>query len=191
MPKIVDDEKTFQAVVETVLQRGYAGATTKQMAEAAGISEVTLFRKYGSKAELVKMAMLTVMARTDLASKAHYTGDLFADLLRMVQAYQDSVEQHGPFFLALLSEIPRYPELADLLDSPVGLVGSFGQLLARYQAEGALVQEHPLQAVTALISPLIFTNLLRTTRPDMAIPPLDLSAHVGRYLNGRGTNPTL
>ncbi|MEZ4519923.1 MAG: helix-turn-helix domain-containing protein [Chloroflexota bacterium] len=56
MPKIVDDETVFQAAMQAVMSRGYDGATTRQIAESAGISEVTLFRKYGSKSELIKRA---------------------------------------------------------------------------------------------------------------------------------------
>ena len=39
MPKIIDDEKVYRAAMQAVIERGYAGATTKQIAEAAGISE--------------------------------------------------------------------------------------------------------------------------------------------------------
>ena len=35
MPKIIEDEKIYQAVMQVVGERGYAGATTKQMADAA------------------------------------------------------------------------------------------------------------------------------------------------------------
>ena len=42
MPKIITDEEIYQAVMQVVSERGYAGATTKQMAEAANVSEVTL-----------------------------------------------------------------------------------------------------------------------------------------------------
>ena len=52
MPKVVEDEKIYSAAMQTVIERGYSGATTKQIAGAADISEVTLFRKYGSKAEI-------------------------------------------------------------------------------------------------------------------------------------------
>ena len=53
MPKIIEDENVYRAAVQVVIKRGYSGATTKQIAEAAGISEVTLFRKYGNKAQLI------------------------------------------------------------------------------------------------------------------------------------------
>ena len=48
MPKVIKDEKIYGAVMQVVSERGYASATTKQMAELAEVSEVTLFRKYES-----------------------------------------------------------------------------------------------------------------------------------------------
>jgi len=57
MPKIVEDKTVYRAVLQTVFERGYAGATTKEMAAAADISEVTLFRKFGTKGQLGKQAL--------------------------------------------------------------------------------------------------------------------------------------
>ena len=45
MPKKIDNEAVYQGVVDRLIERGYAGATTKHIAELAGISEVSLFRK--------------------------------------------------------------------------------------------------------------------------------------------------
>ena len=43
MPKVIEDDQIFRAVIQTISERGYAGATTRQIADAAQISEVTLF----------------------------------------------------------------------------------------------------------------------------------------------------
>ncbi|MEZ4519922.1 MAG: hypothetical protein R3C44_24860 [Chloroflexota bacterium] len=58
-------------------------------------------------------------------------------------------------------------------------------MLARYQAEGVLIQEPPMQSVAALVGPLIVTNMINNTRPDKPIPPIELAGHVDRFLNGR------
>ena len=54
MPKIVKDEVIYHAIIEIISKCGYANATTKHIAEAANISEVTIFRKFGSKQNLGK-----------------------------------------------------------------------------------------------------------------------------------------
>ena len=103
MPKVIENECVYQAVMQVVLERGYVGATTKQMAEAAGVSEVTLFRKYENKPELVRQAITWLMEKIDFTAITRYTGNVEADLMRMVQAYQDTAVQYGPFFTVILS----------------------------------------------------------------------------------------
>ena len=185
MPKIVSDEAIYQAAIITVVERGYGGATTKQIAEAANISEVTLFRKYGNKAELIKQAIAAMAARLDFETAARYTGDVTADVMRVAKLYQDTAEKNGQFFYLLLSEIPRHPELADLMDTPFNMVNHMGELMAQYQAVGVLKKEHPLHAVAGLLGPLMSTNMIRSARADSPLPPLNLSEHVTFFLNGR------
>lgn len=185
MPKIIQDEIVYRAAVQVVIERGYSGATTKSIAEVAGISEVSLFRKYGNKAQLTGQAIAVITDRIDLQSAVTYTGDVAVDLLRVVRAYQSSADEFGQFIYTVLMEIPRHPELADSLDMPLGLIGRVGQLLARYQTEGVLVQEHPLHAVAALWGPLMVTNIIRSAAPGIAPPQIDLEAHVAQFLGGR------
>ena len=184
MPKIVADEQIYNAALQSVIERGYAGATTKQIAKAADISEITLFRKYGNKAELIRQAITAMAEQIDFESATQYTGDLEADLLRVVEIYQGSAEKNGQFIYAILLEIPRYPELAEVIGTPMEMFNNIGQLLARYQEEGVLKQEHPMHALVGLLGPLIATNLIRNATKDMPFPPPDLVNHVAFFLNG-------
>lgn len=188
MPKVIDDEKIFNAVMQTIIERGYAGATTKVLADAASMSEVTLFRKFGSKSELVKRAIQALVERTDFESATRYTGDVHADLIRVLQAYQGSVVMHEKFFASLFSEISHNPELADSFSQPLALFRSIGELLSRYQKDGLLRKEHPSHAVASLLGPLVYTAMMRNSMPGNAIPPIDLEEHIGRYLEGRIIN---
>ena len=185
MPKIIADEDIYQAVIEVVRQHGFAGATTKQMAEAANVSEPTLFRKYESKMQLVKQAFGSVIEQTDFEAATRYTGEVRADLSRVVQAYEDSAIKHGHFIFMMLSEMPRYPELVDLFDTPFDIFLCIGKLMTRYQSEGILRGENPINAMAALLGPLIFSAMLRSARPNDALSPLDLERHVVLFLEGR------
>jgi len=185
MPKIVVDETIFNAAIQTVLERGYSGATTKQIAEAAAISEVTLFRKYGSKAELIKQAIASMTEQMEFEAATQYTGDIAADLLRVTRMYQGSAEKSGQFIYSIILEIHRNPELVEIMNRPMGMIHAVGHLLERYQVEGILKQEHLLHAVAGLIGPLIATNMLRQITAVLLMPPVDLQNHVANYLNGR------
>ena len=185
MPKIVKDEEIYRAVMQVVSERGYAGATTKQMAELAEVSEVTLFRKYESKAELVRRAISFIVKETALSSAAQYTGDVHADLLKVAQTYQETAVKRGLFILAFISEFERHPELVDSIGEPLKIFWVIGDLIARYQSEGVLQHEHPIYAVATLLGPLMYITTIRRAKLDSQIPPVDLSAHVTRFLEGR------
>jgi AcrR family transcriptional regulator len=184
MPKVVTDAQIFDAMIQAVVERGYAGATTRQVAEAAEVSEVTLFRRFHTKAQLVAEAVAYEVAQSEI-HKIQPTGDVAADLLRVVETYSNTAAKRGAVFPAILAEIPRYPELRDALKTPFTIVTAVGNLIAHYQAENVLRQEHPLHAVSALIGPIIIMTMMRRADPDSPIPPPDFSAHVEAFLEGR------
>ena len=159
MPKIIDDEQVYLAALQTIMERGYAGATTKQIAEAANMSEVTLFRKYGSK--------------------------VVADLQRVVEMYQGAAEKKGQYIYTIILEIQRYPELAEAISTPLEMFQQIAQLILRYQEEGVLKREHPMHALAGLLGPLIATNMIRNVAQGLPFPPPMLEYHVAVFLNGR------
>lgn len=189
MPKILEDEQIYRAVMQVISERGYVGATTKQMADAADVSEVTLFRKYGSKQQLVKQAISYIIAKTNFASSVQYTGNVHSDLLRVVQAYKDTAVKNGTFIFALFADLAHHPELLDSIQEPFNIFQAIGALIERYQAVGVLKLEHPLHSVASLLSPLVYISTVRNTKLDETIPELDLSEHVTSFLKGRRIEP--
>ena len=184
MPKIVVDNQIYLAVIQVVSERGYSSATTKQMADAADVSEMTLFRKYGNKAELVKQAIAFIIEETDFSSAAYYTGDVHADLLRVVKSYQDTAVKNGLFIFALFADLTRHPELINSMKEPFSVFQSIGALIARYQSEGVLKTEYPLHSVAKLLAPLVYISTIRNSKLIDTLPDLDLSGHVTSYLEG-------
>ena len=185
MPKIIEDVDIFQAVMKVVSVRGYSGATTREMAEAASVSEVTLFRKYGSKLELVKQAIAHIVKQSGFDEAISYTGDLEADLLRVVEAYRTSAMRYGLFFSALLADFTRHPELSESMNAPLTIFKSVGELIARYQDDGKLREEKPEHAVAALLGPLIYGNMISHAYPDGQYPPIHGKEHLKSFLSGR------
>lgn len=185
MPKIIADAVIFHSVMKVVSERGYAGATTREMAQTANVSEVTLFRRYGSKLELVKQAISFIVEESGFAEAVYHSGDLDADLLRVVEAYRRSALRHGVFLSALLSDISRHPELSTSLAGPLDVFRSVAELIGRYQREGKLKKEEPFHAVAALFGPMIFGNLMASAIPGDFYPPLDLQKHLVAFLGGR------
>jgi AcrR family transcriptional regulator len=167
-----------------MVRNGYAGATTKQIAEAAGINEVTLFRRFGSKANLLRQAMLAELESFGGPEGIRYSADLRADLCHLVRAYERLLERRGRLIPLLLAELPRHAELAEVVELPQRLLGSIAGLVGRYQKEGALIEEPPIRAVASLLAPLLMPALLGDHAPEAARAPLDVEAHVDAFLGG-------
>lgn len=185
MPKVIADMQIFQAVVEVVAQRGYAGATTRQIAESAGVSEMTLFRKYDSKAELLRRAISALVEQSEFELATQYTGDVRADLLCVLTAYRETVIQHERFFLVLFAELSQSLEMVDLFSQPRGLFQSIGKLLARYQSEGVLKAEYPLHSVACLFGPLLYFSIVAHSVGGASMPPMEIKTVVENFLDGR------
>lgn len=187
MARSVSDAQILAAALDILAQAGYAGATTRQIAAAAGINEVTLFRRFGNKQKLLKAAVEQEAAGF-AAAGIEYSGDVAADLLRVVQFYHHIVQERGRVIAMFLTEIPRQPELLELMETPLEIMARVGALLQRYQVAGVLVEEPPMQAFTALVGPLFLGSILGHIsggRVGLPATSFDAASHVQRYLGGR------
>jgi len=184
MPKVIDETKIFSAALEILIAHGYEGATTQKIANVARVNEVTLFRKYGSKAGLFEKVIEHQLADTPL-NKLAYTGDLETDLLAIVKAYVETNETHGNIIPLLLIEMPRYPDLLGSFNTPWKNIQGIVKIIQKYQKQGLLKDESPLACLSSLIGPILTSQMLRHANLDLPIPALDTQAHVDAFLNGR------
>ena len=56
-------EQLLEAAVKVFANAGFRGATTRRIAQEAGVNEVTLFRQFGSKEGLIVEAVLRSVER--------------------------------------------------------------------------------------------------------------------------------
>jgi AcrR family transcriptional regulator len=180
---MISNDQILDAALEVIIQRGYAGATTREIAAVAGINEVTLFRRFGSKAKLLE-AIVEQEAEKFSTAGIEYTGNLDVDLQQVVQFYQALMQSRGRVITTMLTEIPRQPELMDMMQTPLKIVMKVTALIERYQNQGALVKEPPVQAFIALVGPLLLGGVLGFAQPQLAPLTSDPAALVQRYLQG-------
>jgi AcrR family transcriptional regulator len=184
MPKVINEDEVFKAVLKVLVTRGYESATTSDMAAAAKIHEATLFRKYGNKVGLIERAIEQQLSKAPL-SKVVYTGELQADLYAILDAYVATNEEYGEIMPMLFLEIPRYPELRNVLLTPMSNIQGLVNIIARYQSEGLLKNEPPLTSVIVLIAPILFIQMYRRINMELPSPHIDLHDYVEAFLNGR------
>lgn len=184
MPKVITDQQILEAALEVITQQGYAGATTREIATAAGINEVTLFRRFGSKQKLL-MAVVEQEAAKFVTAGIEYTGDVETDLSRVVEFYRGLMQQRGRVIAMLINELPRQPELLEVMQIPMTVVGKISAILECYQRDGTLIQEAPFQAFTALVGPLFLHGILAVIPSDFGNTEIDPHQLVKHFLKGR------
>jgi len=186
MPRKVSDEDLFGPAIAVMVEHGYEGATTRRIAEAAGVNEVTLFRRFGTKAELLRAAMLAQLERVLPPTGLPCTDDVVADLEHVVTAHHGLVSRHGRLVPLLLAELPRNPELADVVAIPQRLLSAIAELLRHHQLAGRLRAEPPFAAVAALLAPVLIPVMLgEHAPPEVQNHEFDARAHVLAFLDGR------
>jgi AcrR family transcriptional regulator len=179
------EARLLQAALELLAERGYRGATTKEVARRAGVSEVTLFRRFGSKEGLFKAALSTFVPQGFLERLPRETAPLEEGLGELLAAYLDLLEAHRALLPKLLSELLRHPELGQ--GEALPLRTAMGQAVALFRAkqeEGLLRKDEPPEELAlAFLGPLLARFLLGEALGVRL--PLDPEAYVRGYLEGR------
>jgi len=183
MPKTIDESKVLSTALELLVAQGYQGATTQEIAEAAGVNEVTLFRRYGNKEGLFEAAIRTHFADTPL-NRLAYTGDLEADTLAVVEAYVETNQIFGDVVQILMLEMERHPELRGSFQVLWNNLWPIVEMLRTYQKEGRLRRATPLHALGALVGPLMVNGVLRRADLELPVPKIDPGSHVRAFLQG-------
>ncbi len=184
IPKLTDEPRIFEVVVRLFVLHGYEGATTKEIARAAGVNEATLFRKYGSKAELFERAINYQWSDVPIG-KVSYSGDLEADLRSIVDAYLETSLLHGAIVPMLLTELSQRRDLETAFSVAWANIGVVVEIMVRYQSQGLLQAEDPLLTLSALLGPIMVTHMFRRAGLGLPLPEVDAEDHVRSFLDGR------
>jgi AcrR family transcriptional regulator len=176
--------RLVEAALELVAELGPRGATTRKISERAGVNEVTLFRHFGTKSDLVARALSEIArgfagaALGDIASD-----DVEADLVRLAEHYSTRVVRHRLYLTRLITELRTDEKLRDRIQPIMqGVASRVVDLFEHHQRAGRLVDGDPQALAMDFLGPL----LARVLAGDMLgiEPDFDAADHVRRYLEG-------
>jgi len=104
------DASIVRATLEVLLEDGYRGLTMEQVRSRAGVGKATLYRRYGSKEELVKAAIVHLNSDIPLPED---TGSVVGDFAATAQTIIAGAARTGALTLMprLLSEVVGDPEM--------------------------------------------------------------------------------
>jgi len=175
-------DRLLTAALEVLLERGYRGATSRAIAHTAGVNEVTLFRLFSTRDDLLAAAVIrrTELER-DLAPAP--TGHLVADL----QALAETMSRDGGVLMRLWLEMSRLPEThrARVREAVHRSQAPFEALFGHYQERGELKGDVGDDAWAIFAGPMLTAFLQSEFRQEPL--PFDAKRHVQLFLHGCAT----
>lgn len=157
--------KILQAAVDIFAEKGYAAASTSEIAQKAGVAEGTIFRHYKTKKELLfsivgpliaKFVAPFVLREFTPILDAPY--DRYEDFVRAIAKNRlEFARRHLPMLKILLQEIPFHTELREQFKTVVlqEIYARIERVIIHFQKAGQLVPLPPLTIVQLSASALV------------------------------------
>ncbi|MES9794019.1 TetR/AcrR family transcriptional regulator, partial [Priestia megaterium] len=70
MKKDETKKKITKATIELLKEKGYKGTTTREIAEQAGVNELTVFRHFGNKEGIIQAIVKTTSFSLEIVDKS-------------------------------------------------------------------------------------------------------------------------
>jgi AcrR family transcriptional regulator len=109
-------QRILMAAAQVFAEEGYARATTRALADAAGVNEVTLFRHFGTKQNLFAAVVDEYAASAMTATLAEQlTGDYRHDLHLMGKSLMQVLLERRDAVRLMLCEADHFPEVREVM----------------------------------------------------------------------------
>ncbi len=153
--KKTTDEKLLLAAIDLISARGYKSVTTLELAAAAGVSEKTLFRRFGSKQKLLEAAFDRFHYAAEMTAifEDRLIGDLHADLLLIGRSYHAIMNRNRKMLMIGLKEAENLPGFLErTMQHPRQFIDSLARYFERLRDAGKLIDTDPEMQAFVFIS---------------------------------------
>lgn len=176
-------EKILKAAARVYAEVGFRGATTRRIAQEAGVNEITIFRQFGSKAVLLHEAIHLEGLFPPPPALPEEPGDPRNDLLTWALAHYDDLVAKRSLIRTCFGECEEHPSILPPADNTAR---RSGEALARYlgmlQARGLVRQDLDLHTASAMLTGVLFADAMgRDIIPDLFRS--DAPASIAEYLD--------
>lgn len=182
----VTDDEVLDAALEQLAHLGIRRTTTDDIARAAGVNRTTLYRRLGSKEDIVQAALLREVQRFIDGIRAYVdTHDELEDRVAGGFARTVVLMRRHPLMQRMLS-LQEYDALASLTveaAGPLRLGTSFvEQVLAESKAASGFPAGRHDAVFSALVARLIHSLVLTPSAPPVLRTEKDLRSFALTYL---------
>lgn len=192
--------KILEAARRVYSQFGWRGATTRRIAEAAGVNEVTLFRQFGNKEALLGAVMADSASNNILPPFPLVPVDPEIELALWAVAHHRRLCEMREMIRQMMGQLAERPEIAQCAATgPQGAAAMLREYVVRLRRNGwldlgpATTPPADAAAAVAMLMGALFADAMgRDFMPEMF--PTSAEEAVGSYvrlfLRGLGANDT-
>ena len=149
------------AASEVFAQYGFLGATTRRIAEAAGVNEVTLFRYFGSKDTLLLEAMQHVTQSIGITELPAQPIDPVGELTAWSEAFIKHLRLRSSIIRKTMSEIEEHPEIGSCASHvPKRASADLCAYLDALKREGLATRDFESKTAAAMLMGAIFGDAM-------------------------------
>jgi AcrR family transcriptional regulator len=162
-------DKLLDCAARLYAEAGFRGATTRRIAQEAGVNEITLFRHFGSKSALLQAAIeRTRLLGLDVPLPEE-PGDPRAELLAWSRMHLTSMRERRSMMRTCLAEVGEHPEI---IPSEGSTPARASQALCRYverlREQGRAARDFDPQVAAVMLMGSLFADAMgRDVMPDM------------------------
>lgn len=149
----------LEVTAQLFAEHGWRGTTTRRIAEAAGVNEVTVFRHFGSKEVLLREAIESAALVGPLGVLPEEPGNIREELLSWALAVHAHTVGQRKLIRTGLAEFEEHPEVAPV--SCEGALRAMEQMvgyLKKARARGLIAEEGSLEGATMMLMNAIFLD---------------------------------
>ncbi|MFC4104202.1 TetR/AcrR family transcriptional regulator [Paenibacillus xanthanilyticus] len=176
--KLSSSDRLLWAAIDLIAEQGYNGVTTQAIAAAAGLSEKTLFRQFGSKQNLLESALDRFHYGEEMRTlfEEKLVWELETDLLTVCRTYHAVMNRNRKLIQISIKDEAQLPGFkARSRQHPMQLLDFLTNYFIAMGEKGKLVATDPrMQAFTFMMSQFgAFLNDLEAgdNYPDIALEP--------------------
>jgi AcrR family transcriptional regulator len=158
-------EQLLRAAVKVYSTAGTRGATTRRIAEEAGVNEVTLFRHFGSKEALLRDAVQTIYDHRVLTRLPADPVDPASELMQWGRHHHQFLVHIRSILRTSMAESAEHPEhVAQACKLPIRIADELHAYLLKLRAKGLARGAWNARAASALLMGALFAD---ATQRDM------------------------
>src|SRR5688572_7255259 len=171
-------ERLLDAAARVYAETGYRGATTRRIAQEAGVNEITLFRHFGSKTTLILEAVRQVNLRSDCPAIPAIPGEPVLELRTWVRDELAHLTRLRSIIRTSLGEVEERPEIIPLIgEKPRQVILGLAAYLEQLQREGRASPDFDARTAALTFFGSLFADAMgRDVMPELYHDSLDESA---------------